>query len=218
MEEIQEGSTNDSIFKRDTVFAHLNYHLDSGHFKLIATKSRMSHGELQPLVEVVFSDVRWMSRVCPRDSTWQSNMSLRSVLVEDKMSEGNVFKHLVSAQPKLTSSDVLDTLSESVFEMEFEKMPKSSKIGYSIKMRTQPVQIVYNPATIERISDFFKRQVSAKKADLHAIEQQILDAAWARYEELKSQTKTGLYHAMDDLLLGQVKVRLDLDPRFVYND
>lgn len=74
-------------------------------------------------------------------------------------------------------------------------------------MRTQPLQIVYNPATIKRISDFFKRQVSAKKADLHVIEQQILDTAWARYEELKTQTKTGLYHAMDDLLLGQVKVR-----------
>ena len=41
---------------------------------------------------------------------------------------------------------------------------------------------------------------------MHAIEQQILDAAWARYEELKSQTKHELYHAMDDLLLGQVKV------------
>jgi hypothetical protein len=208
LEEIQEGNTDDSIFKRDTVFAHLNYHLDSGHFKLITTKNHMTHGELQPLVEIVFADVRWMSRVCPRNSTWQSTMSLRSVLVKDKMSEGNVFKYLVSDQSKL-SSEVLDTSSESVFELEFEKMPKSSKIGYSIKMRTQPLQVVYNPATIERISNFFKRQVSAKKADLHAIEQQILDAAWARYEELKTQTKTGLYHAMDDLLLGQVKVRLD---------
>jgi hypothetical protein len=206
LEEIQEGSTNDSIFKRDTVFAHLNYHLDSGHFKLIATGSHVTHGELQPLVEIAFSDVRWMSRVCPRSSTWQSNVSLRSVLIEDKMSEGNIFKYLVSAQPKL-SSEIIDTSSESVFEVELEKMPKSCKIGYSLKMRTQPLQIVYNPATIERISDSFKRQVSAKKADLHAIEQQILDAAWARYEELKTQTKTGLYHAMDDLLLGQVKVR-----------
>ena len=206
MEEIQEGSTDDSIFKRDTVFAHLNFHLDSGHFKLITSKNHMKHGELQPLVEISYTDVRWMSRVCPRNSTWQSNVSLRSVVVEDKMSEGNVFKYLVSAQPKL-SSDVFDNSSESVFEMEFEKMPKSSKIGYSIMMRTQPLQIVYNPATIKRISDFFKRQVSAKKADLHVIEQQILDTAWARYEELKTQTKTGLYHAMDDLLLGQVKVR-----------
>ena len=205
LEEIQEGNTDNSIFKRDTVFAHLNYHLDSGHFKLIATRNHMSRGEQQPLIEIVFSDVRWMSRVCPRSSTWQSNVSLRSVLIEDKMSEGNIFKYLVSAQSKL-SSQISDTSSESVFELEFEKMPKSCKIGYSIKMRTQPLQIVYNPATIERISDFFKRQVSAKKADLHAIEQQILDAAWARYEELKTQTKTGLYHAMDDLLLGQVKV------------
>ena len=205
LEEIQEGSTNDSIFKRDTVFAHFNFHLDSGQFKLITTKNHMTHGELQPLVEIVFTDVRWMSRVCPRNSTWQSNVSLQSVLVKDKMSEGNVFKYLVSAEPKL-SSELSGSSNESVFEMEFEKMPKTSKIGYSIKMRTQPVQIVYNPATIERISDFFKRQVSAKKADLHAIEQQILDAAWARYEELKTQTKTGLYHAMDDLLLGQVKV------------
>lgn len=74
-------------------------------------------------------------------------------------------------------------------------------------MKTQPIQGVYNPATIKRISSFFRRPTDAsKKADLHAIEQQILDAAWARYEQLKSQTKHELYHAMDDLLLGQVKV------------
>ena len=70
------------------------------------------------------------------------------------------------------------------------------------------MRVVYNPATIDRISEFFQRPTdSSKKEDIHAIEQQILDAAWARYEELKSQTKTGLYNAMDELLLGQVKVR-----------
>lgn len=205
LEEIQEGNTDDSIFKRDTVFANLNFHLDSGQFKLLTTKNRINHGELQPLVEIVYADVRWMSRVCPRSSTWRSNMSLRSILVKDKMSDGNIFQYLVSGQQKQNSEAFAN---ESVFELEFEKMPKSSKIGYGLKMRTQPLQIVYNPTTIERISDFFKRQtISSKKADLHAIEQQILDAAWARYEELKTQTRTGLYHAMDDLLLGQVKVR-----------
>ncbi|XP_028393538.1 vacuolar protein sorting-associated protein 13D-like [Dendronephthya gigantea] len=205
LEEIQEGNTDDSIFKRDTVFANLNFHLDSGQFKLLTTKNRINHGELQPLVEIVYADVRWMSRVCPRSSTWRSNMSLRSILVKDKMSEGNIFHYLVSGQPKQISED---SPNESVFQLEFEKMPKSSKIGYGLKIRTQPLQIVYNPATIERISDFFRRQtISTKKADLHAIEQQILDAAWARYEELKTQTKTGLYHAMDDLLLGQVKTQ-----------
>lgn len=202
LEEIYEGGTDDSIFKRDTVFAHLNFHLDSGHFKLVTSQNR---GELRPLVEFSFADVRWMSRVCPKNSTWQSSVSLRSVLVKDKISEGNVFKYLVSDQAKLGSP----IKNSSVFELEFEKMPKSSKIGYSVKMKTQPLVIVYNPATIDRISDFFKRKESGTKEDFHAIEQQIFDAAWARYEELKNQTKTGFYHAMDDLLLGQVKVSLD---------
>lgn len=203
LEEIQEGQVDDSIFKRDNVFAHLNFHLDSGRFKLVTSKGCVTHGELLPLVEMSFADVRWMSRVCPRSSTWQSNVSLQSIHVSDKMSEGNVFKYLVSGKPKLCKKS-----EESVFRLEFEKMPKSNKIGYSIKVSTQPLEIIYNPTTIQKISNFFKKPVSVRKSDIHAIEQQVLDAAWARYEELKTQTKSGLYSAMDDLLLGQVKVSM----------
>lgn len=93
---------DDSIFKRDTVFAHLNFHLDRGHFKLMTiNKDRQSQEELQPLIEIAYADVRWRSQVCPRSSTWQSIMSLGSLFIKDEISEGNIFPYLVSPQSKV---------------------------------------------------------------------------------------------------------------------
>ena len=91
---------NESIFNRDQVFAHLNFRLDAGSFKLINTKQSNTSSQTTalPVVEAEFSDLRWDSEMRPRSSTWEFNMSLGALFVHDKLTPGTLFPSLVCPQ------------------------------------------------------------------------------------------------------------------------
>ena len=101
MDELTEDHTKDSIFNRDHVFAHLNFHLCSGSFKLLTTKCvNSAPSQSVALIEAEFSDVRWDSEVRPRSSTWECSMSLGAVYVRDKATPGTLFPALASPQSR----------------------------------------------------------------------------------------------------------------------
>ena len=91
---------NESIFNRDQVFAHLNFRLDAGSFKLINTKQSNTSSQTTalPVVEAEFSDLRWDSEMRPRSSTWEFNMSLGALFVRDKLTPETLFPSLVCPQ------------------------------------------------------------------------------------------------------------------------
>ena len=101
LDELAENQhPNESTFNRDQVFAHLNFRLNAGSFKLINTKQSNSSSQTTalPVVEAEFSDLRWDSEMRPRSSTWEFNMSLGALFFYDKLTPGTLFPSLVCPQ------------------------------------------------------------------------------------------------------------------------
>lgn len=99
--ELADGDhLNESIFNRDQVFARLNFRLGAGSFKLVAKKhSNVAwHATILPVIELEFSDLRWDSEMRPRTSTWEFSMSLGSLFVRDKLTQGTLFPYLICPQ------------------------------------------------------------------------------------------------------------------------
>ena len=106
LEQLVSGGNSDnfdeSIFKRDSVFAKLNFHLSSGSFKLKTTRPKT--GSPSEVIEVELSDVKWNSEVRPRSSTWECSLKLGSVHIWDRMTQNSLFPVLVCPQAKVWSS------------------------------------------------------------------------------------------------------------------
>ena len=83
------------------MFAHLNFRLGAGSFKLVHTKHSNTVSQtatVLPVVEVEFSDLRWDSEMRPRSNTWEFSMSLGALFVRDKLTTGTLFPALVCPQ------------------------------------------------------------------------------------------------------------------------
>lgn len=83
------------------MFAHLNFRLGAGSFKLVHTKHSNTVSQtatVLPVVEVEFSDLRWDSEMRPRSNTWEFSMSLGALFVRDKLTPGTLFPALVCPQ------------------------------------------------------------------------------------------------------------------------
>lgn len=109
--ELADTHLNESIFNRDQVFAHLNFRLEAGSFKLVNTKHKNTVSQtttVLPVIEVEFSDLRWDSEMRPRSSTWEFSMSLGALFVHDKLTAGTLFPALVCPQGRESQVHVYD--------------------------------------------------------------------------------------------------------------
>ena len=104
LDELAESHLNESIFNRDHVFAHLNFHLESGAFTLMdSTVGNGKESNLpKAIMEIEFSDVKWNSEVRPRSGTWEFCLSLGAMYIRDKVTTSTLFPLLVSPQTKVS--------------------------------------------------------------------------------------------------------------------
>lgn len=78
-----------------------------------------------------------------------------------------------------------------------------------LEIISRPLDIVYNPTAMDRVSNFFKAEGRGSKGlSSRASELQLTKAARMRYEELKIQTKQELASTVDSLLEGEKQVCL----------
>ena len=82
--------------------------------------------------------------------------------------------------------------SEPIFYLLYEKKPfassgSSAKADYRLHIKSQPLNIVYNPAVMNFLQDFFKIPEDLNK--VAQLSQKIRDAAFHRMEEVKAKTK-----------------------------
>ena len=68
---------------------------------------------------------------------------------------------------------------------------------------TRPMDMVYNPTAIQRISDFFNSNSNNRGLASKGSELQLTRTARLRYEELKNQTKQELRQTLDGILEGE---------------
>ena len=73
---------------------------------------------------------------------------------------------------------------------------------FRLSVTTQPLDVVYNPAVFQQVTEFFSQDSSRAQSVL--IERQLREVARVRYEELKSQTKAELVNTLDSMMRGDL--------------
>ena len=117
--------------------------------------------------------------LCPKKSS--AHLNSGSVV-------GNLAK---SIQNFLGSSSDPPTATEPLFYLLYEKRPfSSSKIDFRLHLKSQPLNVVYNPTMVQCVIDFFKIPEDLNRTA--QLSQKIRDAAYTRIEEAKQKTKEEL--------------------------
>ncbi|XP_030843346.1 vacuolar protein sorting-associated protein 13D-like [Strongylocentrotus purpuratus] len=107
--------------------------------------------------------------------------------------------------PSSSSTNIKQPSSDlPLFEMSYESNPPHSNADSRLEIISRPLDIVYNPTAMDRVSNFFKAEGRGSKGlGSRASELQLTKAARMRYEELKIQTKQELASTVDSLLEGE---------------
>nr|XP_054769178.1 intermembrane lipid transfer protein VPS13D-like [Lytechinus pictus] len=97
-----------------------------------------------------------------------------------------------------------------VFEMSYESNPPHSNADCRLEIISRPLDIVYNPTAIERVSNFFNKTEDPGNKGLssRSSELQLTRSARIRYQEIKLQTKQELIDTVDSLLEGEKQTEI----------
>ncbi|XP_060085097.1 intermembrane lipid transfer protein VPS13D-like [Ylistrum balloti] len=236
MDVIQDTSENMTFLKKDTVFARLNFNLDSGSFKLLCPNPDgiLEGRPLVTLLELECTTISMMFESRPRTQAMKFGASVSGLYLRDKMITNTSFPNMISPQVKdrlashsksPNSSFSLPPLhipkspeggptasvpEEKIFQLMYEKNPANTNANYRVKIETKPLDIVYNPSTIRKIREFFstKNMGTSRSSQLR-----LTAAARRQYEFLKEQTKAELKQTLDQILEGDEKrwdIKLDI--------
>ncbi|CAN8016602.1 unnamed protein product [Ixodes persulcatus] len=143
--------------------------------------------------------------------------SVESLHVFPKVSVGDgtkpqssIFKFLpfsTSSSPfgiPLPSGDKMDCPSTPLFELTYERNPLGSSADHSLVVKTQSLDVVYNPSTIRTVKRFltlWNYEGSTCPRSGEALN--LSAAARSRYEMFKKHTKDELRHRWDLMLEGK---------------
>ncbi|XP_064629557.1 intermembrane lipid transfer protein VPS13D-like isoform X2 [Lineus longissimus] len=228
---LAESEENNTLLRRDIVFARINFCLEAGSFKIFNSNCGPDKKN-QSIMEIECSSIKMGFESRPRTSAFKFDISVGGIFLKDTFSEGCIFPVLLSPQKKertmtqsryigafgnssrpplahtaglglgtFGTSDKDNPLEESLFSLVYEQTPPNSGTDHRLTIKTKPLDIVYNPTAIKRISDFFnshKKGLASRTSEL-----KLTTAAKTRYEELKNQTKAGIKHTLDQLLEGE---------------
>ncbi|ELT97897.1 hypothetical protein CAPTEDRAFT_149660 [Capitella teleta] len=231
---LQDSAENDTLLKRDTVFAQIDFCLKGCTVHLFNSKTTETNKD-GCLIELECSTVQMGLESRPRSHGLKFTTSVGGLYLRDKKTEGSIMPVIIAPQAKspggilgslASSSATVDSLKSDapLFEFLYEKKPAHSSADYRVEMKTQPLDIVYNMAIIKAVRDFFV----VKKSDADKLQQEIEIAAAAKskYEELKHQTQIEFKQTIDELLEGDHKMKakrwhfhLDISaPQFILPD
>jgi vacuolar protein sorting-associated protein 13D len=181
------------------------------------------------LFELEFNDTRVEFESRPRTRSYKFCLSLGGMYLRDMITPNSIFPLLISPQnvqgaplcPKSASrgfggmavSAIQSILPRSIggggsapveeplFYLLYETRPFTTpKVDYRIHVRSQPLNVVYNPTVIQCVTDFFKIP-----DELNRLSNQIRSAAINRLEEAKQRTKEELLRNINSILEGQAR-------------
>ncbi|XP_014665862.1 PREDICTED: vacuolar protein sorting-associated protein 13D-like [Priapulus caudatus] len=223
MDVIADTAENNTLLKRDSVFARLNFLLKTG-------TCQLSDGS-NTIFELEFSEVQMEFESRPRYNSSEIHITLGALYLRDMYTPNSNFGTLISPNKwnltqrevsrkssqdlktpvkevnlpahtlKLPQGDVANDMA-ALFELTFEKNPLNSTADYRLVMKTTSLDTIYNPGAIKRIRQFFRTRSSTRQSAL-----KLTEAARVRYEQLKMQTKAELQHTWEQLLEGEQLVR-----------
>ena len=224
-EEILEALSADGanvVTYKDVIFGQLSINLASGSLRLLSNDTKDS-----PLFEFEFSDMKMNFQTRPRTKSYKFDLKVGGVFLRDMVTHGSLFPLLISPQnvkdaplsskSHSTTSKGLSGFAKSftnmlplpsfaektseepaLFDLLYETKPLDSKnIDFRLHVKSQPLNILYNPSVLKCMSDFFKIS-----DEFHHVSDRIFAAALDRIEEAKQKTKIEVIRNINSLLDG----------------
>lgn len=106
-----DSADNDSLLKRDTVFAQLNFSLSQGTFSLLQSESQTISPEEKTtsrqgksIIDLEFSDVSTKLETRPRTSSFLIEIKLGALYLHDRIFADSHFPHIIAPQNRVSIS------------------------------------------------------------------------------------------------------------------
>uniref|UniRef100_A0A8C9YV97 Vacuolar protein sorting 13 homolog D n=1 Tax=Sander lucioperca TaxID=283035 RepID=A0A8C9YV97_SANLU len=208
---LEDSHTLNTFTRRDHLFARLEFLLEKGAVTLFHQDRREDTLHESGLIQLEFSGVKVILESLPRSESSLLSVKLGGLFLRDLTTQGTIFPVLVS--PKTVGSDgqgIIQTCSVTrcsspVFEMIYERNPVRCKFERRLEVNTSPLNIIYNPQAIKKVTEFFyKGRVHTSGFGYQSeLELRVAEAARRQYNKLKMQTKAEIRQTIDQLLVGE---------------
>ena len=224
---IKEDNEVLGVSHKDVVFSHVSIDLKQAVIQL--TRSKSKH-ESSPLFEFEFENVKVEHEHRPRTKSYLFSFHVGSIWLRDKITKHSLFPLLVSPQSS-ENAPLHAKLSQSrftefarsiqtylpggysqmreeeapIFYFLYEKKPFNSKVDHRIHVKSQPINVVYNPIVIKVVTEFFSIPEDINTAS--HLSDQIKSAALDRIQEAKQRTKEEFTRNINYILKGNTLER-----------
>ncbi|CAF95657.1 unnamed protein product, partial [Tetraodon nigroviridis] len=226
---LEDSHTLNTFTRRDHLFARLEFLLEKGGVTLFHQDKVGGTLHENGVIQLEFvrsaetkSGVKVTVESLPRSESSLLAVKLDTLFLRDLTTQGTIFPFLVSPktvkmQIGKSKSDYLFQLwgatgtfpecpsSSPVFEMIYERNPVRCKFERRLEVRTSPLNIIYNPQAIKKMTEFFyKGRVHTSGFGYQSeLELRVAEAARRQYNKLKMQTKAEIRQTIDQLLVGE---------------
>ncbi|XP_029973693.1 vacuolar protein sorting-associated protein 13D, partial [Salarias fasciatus] len=216
---LEDSHTLNTFTKRDHLFARLEFSLEKGRVTLFQQDRRDDALLESGVIQLEFSGVQVMLESLPRSESSLLSVKLGGLFLRDLTTQGSIFPVLVNPktdkvvvavnQSTSPSSSALggaaDCSPSPVFEMIYERNPVRCKFERRLDVKTSPLNIIYNPQAIKKVTEFFyKGRVHSSGFGYQSeLELRVAEAARRQYNKLKMQTKAEIRQTIDQLLVGE---------------
>uniref|UniRef100_A0A3B3DNX5 Vacuolar protein sorting 13 homolog D n=1 Tax=Oryzias melastigma TaxID=30732 RepID=A0A3B3DNX5_ORYME len=210
---LEDSHTLNTFTRRDHMFARLEFLLEKGTIMLFEQDRRGPVLHESGVIQLEFSVVKVVVESLPRSESSLLSVKLGNLFLRDLTTQGSIFPVLMSPKTvreiwfnihfQREKSRVEST--SPVFEMIYERNPAKSKFERRLEVRTSPLNIIYNPQAIKKVTEFFyKGRVHTSGFGYQSeLELRVAEAARRQYNKLKMQTKAEIRQTIDQLLVGE---------------
>ncbi|XP_027135427.1 vacuolar protein sorting-associated protein 13D isoform X2 [Larimichthys crocea] len=216
---LEDSHTLNTFTRRDYLFARLEFLLEKGGVTLFHQDRREDMLHESGVIQLEFSGVKVILESLPRSESSLLSVKLGGLFLRDLTTQGTIFPVLVSPkmdkvvvainQPSGQFSSTIgcnaECSSSPVFEMIYERNPVRCKFERRLEVNTSPLNIIYNPQAIKKVTEFFyKGRVHTSGFGYQSeLELRVAEAARRQYNKLKMQTKAEIRQTIDQLLVGE---------------
>lgn len=216
---MEDSHTLNTFTRRDHLFARLEFLLEKGSVTLYHQDGQADTQHGSGVIQLEFSGVKVTVESLPRSESSMLSMKLGGLFLRDLSTQGTIFPVLVSPKTDkivvvinqspgpssgCTGGNAQSSLSP-VFEMIYERNPVRCKFERRLEVNTSPLNIIYNPQAIKKVTEFFyKGRVHTSGFGYQSeLELRVAEAARRQYNKLKMQTKAEIRQTIDQLLVGE---------------
>ncbi|KAG8285050.1 hypothetical protein J6590_089294 [Homalodisca vitripennis] len=205
---------NSTLLKRDTVFGQINFTVNQGIFHLCGDNQT-------PVMELQFERVRLGLESRPRTGSHCVQVELGGLMLHDNLTLDSAFPVLISPQSSEAApsgrparnlppglqrllNQSSDTKEEPLFHLSYEYKPFNSSADFRLEVRSEALDVVYNPGAVKWLIDFFVRPFQTSDPSFRA-------AARQGYNAMKQRTKQEIFRNWDKILQGHLTARKTWD-------